>query len=203
MKSCRGNSPSPSGAESDRRLRSRRASEAASLGVPAASRIWGCSATASRPLPDEVTEPVVEVAVSVEVCPGCGGRLEDEGMGVAYVTDISSDSASAGDGVPGADMSVPVLRQAGPRPPSRYWVEPVRRQRPPGWETSDRGGSRAPLRGGRSGKKGSRCAQSADRGGSESGSDQPGRAATCHGCGGVSLPQAADLGGRESTRPHR
>ena len=155
------------------------------------------------PSPDEVTEPVVEVAVSVEVCPGCGGRLEDEGMGVAYVTDISSDSASAGDGVPGADMSVPVLRQAGPRPASRYWVGPVRRQRPPGWETSDRGGSRAPLRGGRSGKKGSRCAQSADRGGSESGSDQPGRAATCHGCGGVSLPQAADLGGRESTRPHR
>ena len=40
------------------------------------------------PSPDEVTEPVVEVSVSVEVCPGCGGRLEDEGMGVAYVTDI-------------------------------------------------------------------------------------------------------------------
>ena len=38
--------------------------------------------------PDEITEPVVEVSVSVEVCPGCGGRLEDEGMGVAYVTDI-------------------------------------------------------------------------------------------------------------------
>ena len=40
------------------------------------------------PSPDEITEPVVEVAVSVEVCPGCGGRLEHEGMGVAYVTDI-------------------------------------------------------------------------------------------------------------------
>ena len=40
------------------------------------------------PSPDQVTEPIVEVAVSVEVCPGCGGRLEDEGMGVAYVTDI-------------------------------------------------------------------------------------------------------------------
>ena len=40
------------------------------------------------PSPDEITEPVVEVSVSVEVCPGCGGRLEDEGMGVAYVTDI-------------------------------------------------------------------------------------------------------------------
>ena len=40
------------------------------------------------PSPDEITEPIVEVAVSVEVCPGCGGRLEHEGMGVAYVTDI-------------------------------------------------------------------------------------------------------------------
>ena len=26
--------------------------------------------------------------MSVEVCPGCGGRLEHEGVGVAYVTDI-------------------------------------------------------------------------------------------------------------------
>ena len=40
------------------------------------------------PSADEVTEPVVEVAVSGEVCPRCGGRLEDEGVGVAYVTDI-------------------------------------------------------------------------------------------------------------------
>ena len=40
------------------------------------------------PSADEVTEPVVEVAVSGKVCPGCGGRLEDEGVGVAYVTDI-------------------------------------------------------------------------------------------------------------------
>ena len=34
------------------------------------------------PSPDEITEPVVEVAVAVEVCPGCGGRLEHEGVGV-------------------------------------------------------------------------------------------------------------------------
>ena len=40
------------------------------------------------PSANEVTEPVVEVAVSGEVCPQCGGRLEDEGVGVAYVTDI-------------------------------------------------------------------------------------------------------------------
>ena len=40
------------------------------------------------PSANEVTEPVVEVAVSGEVCPRCGGGLEDEGVGVAYVTDI-------------------------------------------------------------------------------------------------------------------
>ena len=37
---------------------------------------------------EEVTEPVVEVEVAVDVCPGCGGSLEDEGVSVAYVTDI-------------------------------------------------------------------------------------------------------------------
>ena len=40
------------------------------------------------PSPDEVTEPLVEVAVAEDTCPGCGGRLEHEGMGVAYATDI-------------------------------------------------------------------------------------------------------------------
>ena len=40
------------------------------------------------PSPDEVTEPVVEVAVSGDTCPRCGGGLEHEGVGVAYVTDI-------------------------------------------------------------------------------------------------------------------
>ena len=40
------------------------------------------------PSPDEVTEPLVDVAVSGDTCPGCGGRLEHEGVGVAYVTDI-------------------------------------------------------------------------------------------------------------------
>ena len=40
------------------------------------------------PSADEVTEPVVEVPVSGDTCPGCGGRLDDEGVNVAYVTDI-------------------------------------------------------------------------------------------------------------------
>ena len=40
------------------------------------------------PSPDEVTEPLVEVAVAEDTCPGCGGRLEHEGLRVVYATDI-------------------------------------------------------------------------------------------------------------------
>ena len=40
------------------------------------------------PSAEEVTEPMVDVPVSGDTCPGCGGRLEHEGVGVAYVTDI-------------------------------------------------------------------------------------------------------------------
>ena len=40
------------------------------------------------PSADEVTEPPVDVEVAGDSCPGCGGRLEHEGVGFAYVTDI-------------------------------------------------------------------------------------------------------------------
>ena len=40
------------------------------------------------PSPDEVTEPPVDVEVAGDTCPRCGGRLEYEGVQVAYVTDI-------------------------------------------------------------------------------------------------------------------
>ena len=40
------------------------------------------------PSPDEVTEPPVDVEVAGDSCPGCGGVLEQEGVDVAYVTDI-------------------------------------------------------------------------------------------------------------------
>ena len=62
------------------------------------------------PSPDEVTEPLVEVAVAEDTCPGCGGRLEHEGVAGCLRNRHSSDSQTPGDGVPGADMSVPVLR---------------------------------------------------------------------------------------------
>ena len=32
------------------------------------------------PSADDLTEPVIEVSVSAESCPGCGGRLEHEGV---------------------------------------------------------------------------------------------------------------------------
>ncbi|MFQ5859509.1 MAG: IS66 family transposase [Anaerolineae bacterium] len=40
------------------------------------------------PSPDEVTEPPVDVPVTADSCPGCGGRLQHEGVDVAYITDI-------------------------------------------------------------------------------------------------------------------
>lgn len=40
------------------------------------------------PSPDEVTEPLVEVPVAADACPGCGGRLQHERVDVAYVTDL-------------------------------------------------------------------------------------------------------------------
>ena len=40
------------------------------------------------PSPDEVTEPPVDVSVTDDNCPGCGGVLEQEGVDVVYVTDI-------------------------------------------------------------------------------------------------------------------
>ena len=40
------------------------------------------------PAVDELTEPTIDVSVSEESCPGCGGILEHDGESVAYVTDI-------------------------------------------------------------------------------------------------------------------
>ena len=40
------------------------------------------------PSADDLTEPIIEVSVAGESCPGCGGILEHEGVSYAYVTDI-------------------------------------------------------------------------------------------------------------------
>jgi transposase len=40
------------------------------------------------PHPSEITEPPVEVPVTLEACPGCGGRLAEERVDSAYITDI-------------------------------------------------------------------------------------------------------------------
>ncbi len=40
------------------------------------------------PSPEEVTEPPVDVSMTMDSCPGCGGSLQYEGVDVAYVTDI-------------------------------------------------------------------------------------------------------------------
>lgn len=40
------------------------------------------------PRPDQITEPPVEVKVTLETCPDCGGQLEEERVDLAYKTDI-------------------------------------------------------------------------------------------------------------------
>ena len=50
------------------------------------------SSPVDKPLPlantfDELSGPSVDVSVSDDSCPGCGGALEHEGVDVAYVTD--------------------------------------------------------------------------------------------------------------------
>ena len=40
------------------------------------------------PSDSELTGPPVDVTVADDNCPGCGGRLEHDGVGLAYVTDI-------------------------------------------------------------------------------------------------------------------
>ena len=40
------------------------------------------------PPPEQVTEPAVDVAVTADTCPGCGGTVEDERVELAYTTDM-------------------------------------------------------------------------------------------------------------------
>jgi transposase len=40
------------------------------------------------PSPEEITEPPVDVPVTLESCPGCGGKLVEERVDLAYVTDL-------------------------------------------------------------------------------------------------------------------
>ena len=69
-----------------------------------------------------LTAPPVDVSVSAESCPGCGGILEHEGESLAYVTDIPPMPRPAGDRVPGAGMPMRVVRQACARASSGRWT---------------------------------------------------------------------------------
>ncbi len=40
------------------------------------------------PHPEEITEPPVNVPVTLDSCPGCGGRLAEERVDLAYITDL-------------------------------------------------------------------------------------------------------------------
>ncbi|HZA25159.1 MAG TPA: IS66 family transposase, partial [Dehalococcoidia bacterium] len=40
------------------------------------------------PRPEEITEPPVDVRVTLESCPSCGGKLKEQRVDFAYVTDL-------------------------------------------------------------------------------------------------------------------
>src|ERR687896_777255 len=40
------------------------------------------------PHPSEITDPPVEVPVTLEACPGCGGMLAEERVDLAYITEL-------------------------------------------------------------------------------------------------------------------
>jgi transposase len=42
----------------------------------------------AAPLPEQITEPPVDVPVTLAACPACGGPLEEERVDFAYTTDI-------------------------------------------------------------------------------------------------------------------
>jgi hypothetical protein len=41
-----------------------------------------------EPSPEEITDPPVDVPVALEACPGCGGRLTEERVDFAYLTEL-------------------------------------------------------------------------------------------------------------------
>ena len=86
--SCRRDSSRLSEPESVKRLHSPRANEPQSPNVRAEGRARDRFSYRKPPSADDLTEPVIEVSVAGESCPGCGGRLEHEGVSHAYVTDI-------------------------------------------------------------------------------------------------------------------
>ena len=62
--------------ESARRLRSPRGGRSSRPKRPGRKPGMGSFSYRKSSSPDEVTEPLVEVAVAEDTCPGCGGRLE-------------------------------------------------------------------------------------------------------------------------------
>ena len=64
---------------SGRRLRSRRASASSKPKRPGRKPGMGLFSYRKPPSDEEITGPVVEVPVSADTCPGCGGSLVDEG----------------------------------------------------------------------------------------------------------------------------
>ena len=63
------------------------------------------------PSHDELTEPITDVSVSAESCPGCGGVARTRGSGVCVCDRHSPDAQARGEGIQGTDMPLSVMRQ--------------------------------------------------------------------------------------------
>ena len=90
VRSCTGNSPTPRGPASVRRHRSPRVDGSDKPRRPGRKPGMGNFSYRKPPSADELSGPPVDVSVADDNCPGCGGVLEQEGVDVAYVTDISA-----------------------------------------------------------------------------------------------------------------
>ena len=155
------------------------------------------------PSADELSGPPVDVSVADDNCPGCGGVLEQEGVDVAYVTDIPAMPRPQ---VTEYRVQVCRCRGCGRRVRGRHAEVGADQYGASAHRVGRRvmaAAPRAPLWSGCSGAEGAVGAQSADRCGVEPGCDHPGRTATRQRCGGGCVPAAAGFGACESDRSHR
>ena len=146
------------------------------------------------PSPDEITEPPVDVPVTADTCPGCGGRLQHEGVGLAYLTDIRPIPQPT---VTKYRIQVCRCTVCGKQVRAHHpdvAPGPVGGQSPPGGETSHGDGPRASLWSGRSGAQSPWSAQGADWVGTDPGGDHPRRDAAGPRRGGYGLHQIAGSG---------
>ena len=93
------------------------------------------------PPPEAITALPVDVKVTLDACPACGGPLEEERVDFAYQTELPRTSQTAGDPVSRVGLSVHGVWPPGARPASRPGAGPSWGDRPPRGAAGDGGGA--------------------------------------------------------------